>query len=90
MKRLFDEIMDLVFIFDDGSELLCQTTLCPNILKKYGYENVDSFVDLLSGTEIPSYMFDYQFVLKPKGTHVLGNLDAIFQSGGKVSWKRIM
>lgn len=90
IETLFKELLDLIFTLPDGSELLCQTTLCPELLSAQGFSDVDAIIDFLSKREIPIEMFDYDFAFEPAGTHKLNELDSIFQIGGKLSWKPIL
>lgn len=89
MNELFSNIVDLVFTLEDGSELLCKTTLCSEILNNLGLGHVDGFVDLSTNRIIPEDMFEYDFIVKPEGTHKLSALDSFFQLGGKVHWESI-
>lgn len=89
MIRLFSEVVDIVFRMSDGSEILCRTSLNPDILQAKGYANVDGFVDFLSSRIIPQEMFEQEFSIEPQGEYQLNSLDAIFQTGGKVHWDTI-
>lgn len=89
MNELFNGIVDLVFTLGDGSELLCKTTLCCEILNSLGLGAVDGFVDLSTNRIIPEEMFEYDFTVKPEGTHELSALDSFFQPGGKAHWESI-
>lgn len=87
MIKLFEDLCDIVFTLEDNSQILCQTTLNQSILKRYGWDLKDDFIDFLSNRIIPFEMFDYDFKIAPKNTVVLADLDRMFLNGGKVSWK---
>ena len=53
MELLFSQIADIIFTLPDGSELLCTTTLNSDILRRYGYDDVNSFIDLSCMKLIP-------------------------------------
>ena len=87
MELLFSQIADIIFTLPDGSELLCTTTLNSDILRRYGYDDVNSFIDLSCMKLIPEDMFNYSFIIRPRGEYTLSPLDSFFQLGGKVQWQ---
>lgn len=89
MIRLFDRICDIVFTLEDGSQILCAVTLDRGVLAKRGWDSFDGFIDLITEREIPQDMFLYDFTVYEHNEYKLSKLDAIFSSGGKVSWKKL-
>lgn len=86
---LFTDIYDIVFSLEDNSEVLCVTTLNKGILAKRGWDSFNGFIDLLTEREIPPEMFLQDFKIYNHGSYTLSKLDSIFNSGGKISWKKL-
>lgn len=89
MLRLLSKVYDIVFTFEDGSEILCAVTLNEDILTSMGWNNVDGFIDILSGRVIPPGLFSMPFTIHEQGTYKLSSLDEIFNDGGKLSWQKL-
>lgn len=86
MDSLFCELVDIVFTLADGTRLLCRTTLNQDILRQYGYQDFDFFVDFLTNRRIPDELFEFDFIIAKVDTVDLCPLDAMFQLGGKLHW----
>lgn len=89
MLRLLDKMYDVVFTFEDGSEILCAVTLNERILASRGWNTIDGFIDFLSGRVIPPSLFSIPFTIYEYGTYKLNTLDEIFNNGGKISWQKL-
>lgn len=87
MDKLFSGLCDIVFTLADGTQILCRSTLSLELLQGAGYDNVDGFVDFMSGRLIPEELFDGDFQVLDEGTARLSELDSMFISGGKVAWQ---
>lgn len=87
MTRLFSRVCKVIFTFDDGSTILCETTLNPEILASKGFSDINGFIDLSSGRIMPEDIFDHKFkILAESEEDPRSELDKIFDVGGKVHW----
>lgn len=89
ITKLFTDICDIVFSLEDNSEILCVTTLNKGILAKRGWDSFNGFIDLLTEREIPPELFMQEFKVYDHGAYTLNPLDALFNCGGKISWKKL-
>ena len=86
MTELFSRICKVLFTFEDGSTLLCVTTLNPDILSEKGLADVNGIIDLSSGKIMPEDLFDYPFEILADNDDPRSDLDKFFDIGGKVHW----
>ena len=87
MDELFSRVCKIVFTFEDGSTILCETTLNQELLNNRGFNEVNGFVDLSSGRIIPEELFDLPFEILPHNTNPnRTSLDTLFDIGGKIHW----